>query len=227
MEEVWTKQLPGKPVALSLFTLPLRPHQKNPALSVTQALARRTEGCCKPSPPSPAGPAATSSGHTRQMQSHKDSFGLLPTIQDVGFLVWQVPLPPPRHPVADHTWQIWHGWEDRQGVSRQGVLQRGVGRDPRPAAMPGSRHAAHFARVPFCYKPPSALAFEPAISQQSCHPEGRHSSAARTCSPIDPTDFVAELKLLKCLQKGLLATSTGCSSLSFLFVLSSFYILPA
>lgn len=86
-------------------SLPLGPHtspssaQKSPASSATWALAQGMEGCCKPVPPSPAGPAAACSGHTRQRQIHKDSFGLFATRQEVGFWVWQVPpLSPPMSP---------------------------------------------------------------------------------------------------------------------------------
>lgn len=55
-------------------------------------------------------------------------------------------------------------------------------------------------------------------------PQGRHS-AAKTRSPVYPTDTVADLELLKCLQKGLMAASTGCSLLTFLFSLSRIYVL--
>lgn len=37
------------------------------------------------------------------------------------FLVWQVPLPPLCHPVAEHTRQTWHSREDGKGVFQQGV----------------------------------------------------------------------------------------------------------
>lgn len=62
----------------------------------------------------------------------------------LGFLVWQVPLPPLCHPVAEHTRQTWHSREDGKGV-----FQQGVGREAHHAVIPGSRHTAinvsHFA----------------------------------------------------------------------------------
>lgn len=106
MKEVWPKQLPGSPLALSLFTLPLAPHQKKSSLEHNVGSCMEGRGCCKPVPPSRVGPGATCSGCTRQTQSHKDSFGLFATRQDAGVLGLLGLAGPTVTP--HHRAQVWH-----------------------------------------------------------------------------------------------------------------------
>jgi len=120
-----------------------------------RALAQRTEGCCKPAPPSRVGPAAMCSGGTRQTQSHRESFGWFITRQvSLGFLVWQVPVSP-CHGVhlADPAQP--GGWvRCISAGSRQGAV----------SCCHTRVQARCRACVPFCHKPCSVLASEPCFA---------------------------------------------------------------
>lgn len=141
-----------------LFTLPLAPHQKNTALTVTRALAQRMEGCCKPAPPSPAGPAALCSGHTRQTQSQKDSFGLFATRQDAGvprLLGLAGPTASPMSPLCRA-----HPADVTQLGGWAGCISAGCRQGAISCCDARVKTRCH-TRVPFCHKPHSTLAFEP------------------------------------------------------------------